>query len=165
MPIESRRREVAMELYLMQHGESVAESEDPARPLTEAGRAAVQRVATRARSAGVHIDRCLHSGKLRAEQTAQLVADAVGGDVKQRDGLAPKDDVAPVAEWLRTYGDTDSLAIVGHLPFLDRLASALVTGDEQSQVVRFHMGGLVKLVPKESGDGFSVAWALVPDLA
>jgi phosphohistidine phosphatase len=155
-----------MELYLVQHGESVAESEDPARPLTEAGRAAVQRVAARASAAGVRIGRCVHSGKLRAEQTAQLLADAVGaGDVKQRDGLAPKDEVAPIAEWLRAYTETDSLAIVGHLPFLDRLASALVAGNEEAQVVRFQMGGLVKLVQKESGDGFSVAWVLVPDLA
>jgi phosphohistidine phosphatase len=166
MPSEIRRREVAMELYLMQHGESAPESEDPARPLTEAGRAAVQLVVARARAAGVHIERCLHSGKLRAEQTAQLLADAVGTEhVKQRDGLAPKDEVAPIAEWLRTYEEADSLAIVGHLPFLDRLTSVLVTEDDKAQVVRFQMGGLVKLVPKESGDGFLVAWVLVPDLA
>jgi phosphohistidine phosphatase len=155
-----------MDLYLMQHGESAAESEDPARPLTAAGRAAVERVAARAKAAGVRVDRCLHSGKLRAEQSAQLLADAVGADdVTQRDGLAPKDEVAPVAEWLRGYTETESLAIVGHLPFLDRLASTLVAGDEDAQVLRFQMGGLVRLVPNESGNGFSVAWALVPDLA
>jgi phosphohistidine phosphatase len=155
-----------MELYLMQHGESVAESEDPARPLTEAGRGTVQRVAARARAAGVRIDRCFHSGKLRAEQTAQLLADAVGAeDVNQRDGLAPKDDVMPIAEWLRGYAEAQALAVVGHLPFLDRLTSVLVAGDETAQVVQFQMGGLVKLVPKESGNGFAVAWALVPELA
>ena len=155
-----------MDLYLMQHGEAVAESEDPARPLSAAGRAAVDRVAERARAAGVRIDRCLHSGKLRAEQTAQLLAGAVGaGDVKQRDGLAPKDAVGPVAEWLRGYAESDSLALVGHLPFLDRLGSVLVAGDEGAQVLRFQMGGLVKLVPKESEAGFAVAWALIPDLA
>ena len=34
-----------MDLYLMQHGQSTTETEDPERPLTDAGRAAVQRVA------------------------------------------------------------------------------------------------------------------------
>ena len=41
----------------------------------------------------------------------------------------------------------------------------LVVGDEQAQVVGFQMGGLVKLEPKVDRDGFSVAWALPPDLA
>jgi broad specificity phosphatase PhoE len=34
-----------MDLYLMQHGQATTETEDPERPLTDAGRAAVQRVA------------------------------------------------------------------------------------------------------------------------
>jgi phosphohistidine phosphatase len=59
-----------MDLYLMQHGQATTETEDPERPLTDAGRAAVQRVAKRARAADVRISGCLHSGKLRAEQTA-----------------------------------------------------------------------------------------------
>jgi hypothetical protein len=41
----------------------------------------------------------------------------------------------------------------------------LVAGDEQAQVVGFQLGGLVKLEPKVHRDGFSVAWALPPDLA
>ena len=48
------------------------------------------------------------------------------------------------------------------MPFLGRLASLLVVGDEQAQVVGFQMGGLVKLEPKVDRDGFSVAWALPP---
>ena len=51
------------------------------------------------------------------------------------------------------------------MPFLGRLASLLVVGDEQAQVVGFQMGGLVKLELKVDRDGFSVAWALPPDLA
>jgi hypothetical protein len=34
-----------MDLYLMQHGQATTETEDPERPLTDAGRTAVQRVA------------------------------------------------------------------------------------------------------------------------
>jgi len=51
-----------MDLYLMQHGQATTETEDPERPLTDAGRAAVQRVAKRARAADVRISSCLHSG-------------------------------------------------------------------------------------------------------
>ena len=67
-----------MDLYLMQHGQATTETEDPERPLTDAGRAAVRRVAKRARAADVRISGCLHSGKLRAEQTAQLLVAEIG---------------------------------------------------------------------------------------
>jgi phosphohistidine phosphatase len=156
-----------MDLYLMQHGEATTEAENPERPLTEAGRAAVQRVSARARAVGVHVGVCVHSGKLRAEQTAQLFMAQLGGpvDVSAGEGLAPKDAVAPTAQWLRTLSEHDAIAVIGHLPFLDRLASLLVAGDEESQVVRFQMGGLVKLEPKDEGEGFAVAWVLPPELA
>ena len=154
-----------MDLYLMQHGRATTESEDPERPLTDAGRAAVQRVAERARAAGVRISGCVHSGKLRAEQTAQLLVREIGVEPKARPGLAPNDPVVPVARRLRTGTEHQSLALVGHMPFLGRLASLLVVGDEEVQVVGFQMGGLVKLEPKVDRDGFLVAWALPPDLA
>ena len=85
--------------------------------------------------------------------------------VEARRGLAPNDPVVPVAQRLRAETEHQSLALVGHMPFLGRLASLLVVGDEQAQVVGFQMGGLVKLEPKVDRDGFSVAWALPPDLA
>jgi phosphohistidine phosphatase len=156
-----------MDLYLMQHGEATSEAENPERPLTEAGRAAVRRVSERARAAGVHVGVCVHSGKLRAEQSAQLFMGQLGGQAKvsAREGLAPKDSVAPTAQWLRTTTEHDAIAVIGHLPFLDRLASLLVAGDEESQVVRFQMGGLVKLEPKDVAEGYSVAWVLPPELA
>ncbi len=155
-----------MDLYLMQHAEAARAQDDPARPLTEGGRAAVQRVAGHARAAGVQLDRCVHSGKLRAEQTAQLVAQAL--DVEQvasREGLAPSDPVAPVASWLVQSDPDQALLVVGHLPFLDRLASLLVADDEQAQAIRFQMSGLVKLTPKRERSGFAVAWAITPEVA
>ena len=156
-----------MDLYLMQHGEATAEDVDPARPLTEAGQVAVRRVAERAAAAGVRVDACVHSGKLRAEQTAQILIAAIGaGEGPQaRDGLAPNDPVAPTAEWLRGLGPDGGVAIVGHLPFLGRLASMLIAGNEGAEVIQFQMGGLVKLVPASDPSGFAVAWALVPELA
>ncbi len=155
-----------MDVYLMQHGEAAAEADDPARALTGAGQAAVARVASRAQAAGVRIDRCLHSGKLRAKQTAELLAAAVGSNrVEPRDGLAPNDPITPTVEWLGAESADKSIAVVGHLPFLDRLASSLIADDQDAEVIRFQMGGLVKLVPKPDRGGFAVAWMLSPDIA
>ena len=73
-----RHMEVVMALYLMQHGEATTEAENAGRPLTETGRAAVERVAARANAADVRIDRCVHSGKLRAEHRR-----SAGGRVRE----------------------------------------------------------------------------------
>jgi phosphohistidine phosphatase len=155
-----------VDLFLMQHGVAVPEDVDPARPLSEEGQAAVDRVVARGRAAGVRIDVCLHSGKLRAEQTALALALGLDiPDVRLREGLNPSDPVAPFADRLRADEPAGAVAIVGHLPFLDRLASLLVAGAEDAQVVAFHNAGLVKLVPKQDAAGYRLAWALVPELA
>jgi phosphohistidine phosphatase len=158
-----------MPIYLMQHGEAKSKEEDPERPLTEAGRATVERVATRAASLGLRFDHLYHSGIPRARQTAEVLARRLDAEdrVANRAGLAPLDPVEPVARWLleaSRSGNDPAIALVGHLPFLDRLASRLVADDEAAQAIAFQMGGLVKLVAKGERAGFAVAWLLAPDL-
>src|SRR5438132_13015632 len=143
-------------LYLMQHGEAAPEEKDPSRPLTPSGRAAVERVANRARSAGAQLDLCIHSGKLRAAQSAEVLASVMGATAEQRDGLAPNDPVGPIAGWARRTAGP--VAIVGHQPFLGKLLSFLVAGDEGAEILRFTMGGLVCLIPRDASGRFSVAW-------
>jgi phosphohistidine phosphatase len=112
----------------------------------------------------VGIDRIVHSGKTRAEQSAHLLAGALGcSTVEQHLGLRPGDDVGEAASSLIDVGTAGSLGIVGHLPFLDRLAALLVAGDPGAHVVAFRNGGLVRLVPGERG--YAVSWVLVPELA
>src|SRR5687767_10823392 len=69
---------VSVELYLMRHGEAEAGASDAARRLTAEGAAAVERVAARAAAAGVRLDRVYHSGLVRAEQTALILARHLG---------------------------------------------------------------------------------------
>jgi phosphohistidine phosphatase len=157
-----------MDVYLLRHGEARAEQEDPERPLTEAGRAAVERVARRFAALDPQLNSISHSGILRARQTAEILAAQLRAapPLQARDGLRPLDAVAPVADWLLAQAsDAGALALVGHLPFLERLASRLVTGDEARHVLSLPAAGLVKLVPAEDGDGFTIAWELPPELA
>lgn len=152
----------------MQHGLAKTREEDPERPLTDEGRATVDRVAARAAALGLKLDWVYHSGLLRARQTAEILAGRLGipDRVEARPGLEPLDPVEPVTRWLDDLAlGLTAVAVVGHLPFLDRLASLLVTGNEDAQVVAFRMGGLVKLIPKGNRPGYSVAWVLAPELA
>jgi phosphohistidine phosphatase len=150
----------------MQHGLAVPESEDPARPLSAAGRAEVEQVVARAAALGVTVGRVVHSGKARAEQTAEIVAKGLRATaVERHPGLAPNDAVGPVAAWLRGEPDSDRLTVVGHLPFLDRLVGLLVAGDEASSVVAFRNAGLVRLVQTEGAPHLAISWVLVPEIS
>jgi phosphohistidine phosphatase len=163
---------VAVDIYIMQHGEAMSADVDPERPLSDLGRASVRAVAGHAAACGIRIDRIVHSGKLRAEQTAALLAAALGCDPVDRvDGLKPSDSVELAVRALASPDRSGSLAVVGHLPFLERFASLLVAGDPAARVVALRNGGLVKLVPAPLRPGhdprgaYSVAWVLTPELA
>ncbi len=86
-----------MRIYLTQHGEALAKDVDRERPLSEQGRADVQRLAEFLRDKGVRVEHIWHSGKTRAEQTAALIADAIlpDGRPEARPGLGPNDLVLP----------------------------------------------------------------------
>ena len=151
-----------MKLYLIQHGEAKSKAEDPQRPLTERGREDVARVAAFAANTGLRVRQIRHSGKRRAEETASILAEHLSPaeGVLASPGLAPKDDARPIAEVLQ--GEAQPVMLVGHLPFLDRLASLLVTGDADRSIVRFQKSGIVCLVRED--DNWTVNWIVAPDL-
>lgn len=147
-----------MHLYLMQHGEALSEENAPGRPLSLTGIEQVKAVARRAYDAEVRIPVLYHSGKLRAERSAEILAAEVGGEAIAREGLLPGDDVAAVAEWLQN--EQEDLALVGHLPFLDRLVGLLVAGSTERSIVAFRNGALVRLL--RDAKGWRVDWIVKP---
>jgi phosphohistidine phosphatase len=149
-----------MELFLVQHGEAKPEPEDPERPLTEVGAQGAERVAAWAARAGVKVDEIRHSGKRRAEETAIIMARHLcpAGVVRPVTGLAPKDDVRPVGEEVARA--EKRLMLVGHLPFLSRLASLLLAGDPERTLIRFRNAGIVCLVREEGS--WLVGWMTTP---
>lgn len=152
-----------MILYLVQHGEAKTEAEDPARPLSDRGREEVLRVAQKAVRLEVRPRRIFHSGKLRAQQTAELLVQVLAPTegIHAVQHLAPNDPVAPWAERLAT--ESEDLLLVGHLPHLGYLAGLLLCGDATKVPVRFRMGGMVCL---QRGDGaWTLLWTLLPEYA
>jgi phosphohistidine phosphatase len=135
---ESHRR-----LYLLRHGEAKSKEEDPERGLTDTGRTDVTRMATWAASAGIMVDEIRHSGKLRAQQTAEIFAEHLGAQAAAVPGLAPNDDVATIAGAIEQEQGT--VMLVGHLPFLERLAALLITGDAEDRVLTLEASALVEL--------------------
>jgi phosphohistidine phosphatase len=154
-----------MKVYLVQHGEAKPKSVDPARSLSERGRQETQRVAAFAERLGLEVRQIRHSGKTRAEQTAAILGEALSplDGVVAASGLAPLDDVQPVADALAQ--EPQPVMLVGHLPFMARLTGLLVTGVPDRSVVRFRNGGIVCLAHEEEKDTWLVAWVLTPEMA
>jgi phosphohistidine phosphatase len=151
-----------MDLYLVQHGEAKPEAVDPERPLTDQGVETVRRMASWAAQVGVRVEQIRHSDKRRAEQTAALMAERLSpaNGVIVAEGLKPNDDVRPVAEAIQV--EHEALMLVGHLPFLSRLASLLVAGNPEGGVIHFRQAGIVCLSQEEGK--WTINWVMPPEL-
>ena len=151
-----------MKLYLAQHGEALSKEEDAERPLSEQGRHDVQAIAALAKESGVRVARVWHSGQRRAEQTAQILAKAMlpRGRTEPIGGINPND---PVEEFIADadvwQGDT---LVVGHLPFMSRLVSLLLLGDQERELVRYCPGSVVCL-ERSAEQEWVLLWMLRPD--
>ena len=150
-----------MVLYLVQHGEANPETVDPARGLTPRGVNDVRRVAMQAGALNLPFKRILHSRKKRAAQTAEILAEHLMKDpvVQQVEGLLPQDDPTLWVERLKATGE--NTVLVGHLPHLARLSSALLCSDPDRAVISFHMAGVVCMT--KSTMGWAIEWIMTPD--
>jgi phosphohistidine phosphatase len=147
----------------VQHGTAYPKEVNPERSLTEQGHQETERVAAAVARLGVEVNQICHSGKTRAQQTANILGAALlpNGGVVTTSGLAPRDAVQSVAE--RLLVEPLPVMLVGHLPFLARLAGFLLTGDPQRDVVKFRNSAVVCLVRDETR--WQVAWILTPEMA
>jgi phosphohistidine phosphatase len=152
-----------MKLYLVQHGKAVPKEEDPERPLSDDGRDDVRRVAACLGDAGIRVTRLWHSGKLRAAETAGILAVKVCStkQVEVIEGIRPNDPVDEFASDADVWNE-DTL-VVGHLPFMSRLVSLLAAGDSGHELVRYTPGTVVCLERNDS-DHWEINWMLSPGL-
>ncbi|NIO47813.1 MAG: phosphohistidine phosphatase SixA [Candidatus Aminicenantes bacterium] len=149
-----------MKLYLIQHGISLPEEKDPEKSLSLEGKEETQRTAEFLKAKNIEVDAVWHSPKQRAAQTAQIIVNSIFcSEIKERDDLNPLDPVANFPEEIKS--SNKNLMIIGHLPFLQKLASLLLSGSETNQFISFKNSGVVCL---EYTDTWKVAWMVTPAL-
>lgn len=152
-----------MNLYLVQHAEAVPSEVHPERPLSDQGRADIEKVAHYAeKHLAIEVLAVTHSGKLRAKQTAEVLF----RHVQCLQGVVPVKDLEPDASpgiWQeRLTLMEDDVIVVGHLPHLEKLAGLLLCGDEHRRPVEFHNAGIVCL--HRRGQSWAIRCVLTPDM-
>ncbi len=152
-----------MFLYLVQHADAKKEEEDSYRSLSEKGIQDITRIASYIWQLNLKVLRIFHSSKLRARQTAEILFEYLKPikGLSEMDGLSPLDNPDICAARLPDI--QDDAILVGHLPHLARLASLLLSGDAEKNIVAFRMAGVVCLKRDDAGV-WSLQWMLTPEI-
>ena len=123
-----------MQLYFLRHGQAGKGSEwtgdDRLRPLTDEGRAAVLRAGVTLMKLELQVDVIVTSPLVRARQTADIAAEALGLEKKVVDDerLAHGFDRRALAKILADHPQAQAVMLVGHEPEFSATIGELTGG-------------------------------------
>jgi len=140
-----------MLFLLIRHAQAAAQSEtsypdDTLRPLVPKGRKAQRRICRELRKRKVAPSRVFSSPWKRAWQTARIVVDAAGLPKQARiacQGLAMPPDLPGLAAELGELSPEQTIALVGHEPWMSELAALLLTGERGTPRIDFAKSGIL----------------------
>ena len=156
-----------MHLFFLRHGtaeDPAAGNTDADRRLTPAGIAEMKQVAQGLRALDLRLDRIYTSPLPRAEQTARLVATALGvpdGEVVVEGRLAPGGlRLGTLQTLLEGEKPSARIMLVGHEPDLSHAAGELAGG----AAIELKKAGLIRIETDRLEPGAGVLrWLLTPD--
>jgi len=152
-----------MKLYLIQHGDSLDKEINQERPLSEKGSKDVERLANFISTIDIRVSSIFHSGKLRAQQTAEILARNLNfkKKIESHAGMDPLDPVDPIMDKIKNMHD--DIILAGHLPFMEKLVSNLLIEDESTKIANFEPGSMICLERQEDNH-WVINWMLRPEL-
>jgi phosphohistidine phosphatase len=152
-------------LHLLRHADAgdplTWNGPDADRPLSDKGRRQAERLGRLLAATGFETDSLVSSPKLRAVQTAEGVAVALGIEVVIDDRLGGGLDEESVAALLADAGGPRRPVLVGHDPDFSWLLSALVgaeIGMKKGAMARVDIDGEL------TDGGGTLRWLITPDL-
>jgi phosphohistidine phosphatase len=154
------------QLHLLRHadaGDPLAwHGPDEARPLSDKGQKQADRLGRFLSGLGFRPDAILTSPKIRAAQTAEIVAGYLGVAVTVDDRLGDPLGLDELERVMRAAGDPERPVVVGHDPDFSDLVAVLC----DTSRIPMRKGALARIDvgrPLEPGDG-TLRWLLPPDL-
>lgn len=159
-----------MDLYVIRHAIAHPlgrknDFTDEKRALTSEGRDRMREAARGLRKLGVDFDLILTSPLVRAAETAEIVAAALGYDkklIEQTENLAPDANADELFAEIKKHA-AESVALVGHEPDLSELISKIVQGNGNLSL-QLKKGSVCCLSVNETVPTLhgSLAWLLTP---
>lgn len=159
-----------MKLYLLRHGTAVdigqkRVTSDAGRMLTREGRRDTRTILRAVRPV-CRPDCIVTSPLVRARETAEIAHACLPGKppLLLLDHLEPGGDMSGIVTWLRARREA-AIMLVGHMPALGILASALVFGEKKERIILKKSG--VCCIEFEAGLGTGkgrLAWLVSPVL-
>ncbi|MDB4474580.1 histidine phosphatase family protein [Opitutaceae bacterium] len=162
-----------MRLFLIRHAHALPHEIDAERPVSERGQAITRLVSAYFKKNGKLTPKQVwHSPLQRAFETAADLVSQIGLDcpLVETAGLEPADDPKIVAERMKIYPATHDIAMVGHQPHLNDLASLLVSDSSAANLFHFKKNTVLALRrtddshPKSGLPRWRVAWHFSPEL-
>lgn len=153
-----------LRLHLLRHADATHRDwtgPDAERPLTEKGRRQAERLGRHLASVGFTADAILSSPLVRARETAEIVASALGGEVRIEDRLASGVTPAAVEAIVADAGRPGRVVLVGHDPDFSELVQELT--DARAPMKKGALARIDLPGPVAAGTGV-LRWLLPPDL-
>ena len=155
-----------MELYLLRHADAgnptAWDGPDERRPLSDKGEQQADRLGRFLAGIGFQADAIITSPKVRAAQTAEIVARRLGLPVGEDDRLAGELSIGALEAILRDAGDPVRPVIVGHDPDFTELV-AILCGAARVPMKKGSLARIDVARPLQPGGG-TVRWLVPPDL-
>ena len=155
-----------MELYLLRHAHAgdpaTWDGPDERRPLSEKGEKQADRLGRFLAGIGFQADAIITSPKLRASQTAKIVAERLGVPVGEDDRLGGGVSVGTLEAILRDAGDPVRPIVVGHDPDFTELL-AILCGAARAPMKKGALARIDLGRALEPGGG-TLRWLVPPDL-
>jgi phosphohistidine phosphatase len=139
-----------MDLYIIRHAITEPlgkrnDFSDEKRVLTEEGRKRMRQAARGLRRLGVELDLILTSPLVRAVETAEIVAAALGvgkKQMRQTANLSPGASPDDLFAEIKAYAGAESVALVGHEPDLSSLTSRIIQSDGCALSIQLKKGSV-----------------------
>ncbi|HJQ69289.1 MAG TPA: phosphohistidine phosphatase SixA [Blastocatellia bacterium] len=160
-----------MDLYIIRHAiaqqlDKKNDFTDEKRDLTSEGRERMREAAKGLRKLDVELDLILTSPLVRAVETAEIVAAALGlskKEIVQTDNLKPGASIDRLFSEIKKHAGVESLALVGHQPDLGEIVSRVAQGNGNLSIA-LKKGGVclinvIETVPTLHGN---LMWLVTP---
>jgi phosphohistidine phosphatase len=128
--------------------------DDRDRPLTDKGRKTQRRMSRLLGDLELVPTYVLTSPWLRAVQTAEILATALGlGPATQTENLARTPEPSRLEDDIGEPGNNAIVALVGHSPWIEELASLLLTGSTTGLRIDYPKSGVMGIDLERPGPG------------